>query len=105
MEWFHVLGSEWGSRAGSHVYSHSIDILVVSWVPNDLVCPANDFIRAVGHMQGLQEPFFMFLFVFLDFVWCFPRKQRNPLAAAATRRSVQSWRQACIQPTYPMGNP
>ena len=52
------------SRVGSHVYSHSIDILVVPWVPNDLVCPAYDFMRAVGHMQGLQEPFSRFFLFF-----------------------------------------
>ena len=41
------------SRVGSHVNSHSIDILVVPWVRNDLVFLAYDFMRAVGHMQGL----------------------------------------------------
>ena len=67
MKWFHVLGSEGESRVGSHVYSHSIDILVVPWVPNGEVCPAYDFMRAVGHMQGLQEPvsrFFVFYILF-----------------------------------------
>src|SRR4051812_44104156 len=53
LEWFHVVVSERGSRVGSHVYSHSIDILVVPWVPNDLVCPAYDFMRAVVHIKGL----------------------------------------------------
>ena len=46
-----------GSRVGSHVNSHSIDILVVPWVPKDLVCRTYDFMREVGHMQGLQVPF------------------------------------------------
>src|SRR4051812_44797489 len=57
MEWFHVQGIEGESRVGSHVNSYSIDILVVPWVPKDLVCLAYDFMSAVGQMQGLQELF------------------------------------------------
>ena len=67
MDWFHVLGSEVGSRVGSHVNSHSIDILVVPWVQKDLVNHTYDFMRALVHMQGLQEPFSHF-YDFLDFV-------------------------------------
>ena len=104
MEWFHVLGSEGGSRVGSHVNSHSIDILVVPWVPKDLVCLAYDFMRAVGHMQGLQEPFSCF-FVFFRICSVRPRKRQNPPAGVATRRSVQSWTHACIQHRFPMGHP
>ena len=86
MEWFHVLGSEGGSRVGSHVYSHSIDILVVPWVPNDLVCPAYDFMRAVGHMQGLQEPFSHFSCFFCRFCLVLPKKTAKP----ADRRGNQA---------------
>src|SRR4051812_37417517 len=91
-----------GSRVGSHVSSQSIDILVVPWVPNDLVCPAYDFMRAVGHMQGIHEPFSCFFFLFCLVL---PKKTAKPMAGVATRRSVQSWTQACIQPRYPMGTP
>src|SRR4051812_4063332 len=43
------------SRVGSHVNSHSIDILVVPWMPKDLVCLAYDIRRALDRMQGPQE--------------------------------------------------
>src|SRR4051812_940825 len=77
MEWFYVLGSEGGSRVGSHVYSQSIDILVVPWVPNDLVCPAYDFMRAVGHMQVLHETFSHF-FLFFRFCLVLSKKTAKP---------------------------
>ena len=53
-------------RVDSHVNSHSMDILVVPWVPKNPVCLAYDFMRAVGHMQGLQDLFSHF-YDFLDF--------------------------------------
>src|SRR4051812_22175923 len=71
------------SRVGRHVNSHWIDILVVPWVPKDLVCLAYDFMRAVGHVQGLQELVSHF-FYFFRYCLVLPKKRRNPPAAAAT---------------------
>ena len=65
------------SRVGSHVNSHLLDILVVPWVPNKVVCLAYDIMRVVGHMQGLQEPFSRF-FYFFKFCLVLPKKTVKP---------------------------